>query len=113
MSVNGVSLIIPTYNEVENIQNLIPKVFGNGMELEVILVDDNSPDGTYTVAKKFSQKFPLKAIKRTGQRGLSSAILEGMKYAKFDIIGVMDADFQHPPSFLHRLGKQIHPQKRA
>lgn len=103
----GVSLIIPTYNEIGNIRSLVPEIFKNDIELEVILVDDNSPDGTYDAAKDFSKEFPVKAIKRTGKRGLSSAILEGIKHTKFDIIGVMDADFQHPPSFISELYREI------
>jgi dolichol-phosphate mannosyltransferase len=76
-----ISLVIPTYNEKENVELLVPEVFralrSGGMEGEVIIVDDNSPDGTAEAASKLSKKYDVKIIRRPGKLGLSSAVLDG------------------------------------
>jgi len=96
------SLVIPTYNEKENIQKIIQKIQRefkeNKINGELIIVDDNSPDGTGAILDKLKTKQKnLKVIHRTGKLGLSSAVLEGWKIAEGDILGVMDADLSHPP----------------
>ncbi len=95
-----VSLVIPTYNEKENIKKLIPEIFRvfkkNNLNAEVIIVDDNSPDGTVKAAEEFTGKYNIKIVYRKGKFGLSSAVLDGFIVAKGDILGVMDADFSHP-----------------
>ncbi len=95
-----IALIIPTYNEAENIVNLIRGVKLRNLNLKIIVVDDASPDGT---GKKVS-KFPeVILISRKGKLGLGSAYKEGFKYALrqgYDVIGTMDADFSHDPKFL-------------
>jgi dolichol-phosphate mannosyltransferase len=104
-----ISIIIPTYNERENILKLIPLIntYLRGVSYEVIIVDDNSPDGTATVAEALSAKYPIRVVKRPGKMGLTSAIYDGIKVADGDAVVVMDADLQHPPSLLPRLIKRL------
>jgi len=95
------SLVIPTYNEKENIQKIIQKIQKefkeNKINGELIIVDDNSPDGTGVILDKLKTKQKnLKVIHRVGKLGLSSAVLEGWKIAEGDVLGVMDADLSHP-----------------
>lgn len=96
------SLVIPTYNEKDNIKILIDKLLcefsDNSIKGEIIVVDDNSPDGTGEVVRKISSKLSnVKLVSRPGKLGLSSAVLDGWKIAKGNILGVMDADLSHPP----------------
>jgi dolichol-phosphate mannosyltransferase len=106
-----VSIIIPTYNEKENIGVIMPRIFGalgsHGIKGEVIIVDDNSPDGTGAEAEKMKATYNVKVMRRKGKLGLSSAVLEGMKIAEGEVIGVMDADLSHPPEAIPSLVKPI------
>lgn len=102
------SLVIPTYNEKENIQKLIKKVQEefkkNKINGEIIIVDDNSPDGTGKILEDLKKKQKnLKVIHRSGKMGLSSAVLEGWKIADGEVLGVMDADLSHPPEKIKEL----------
>ena len=95
------SLAIPTYNEKENVENLVEKIHSHFKEHkidgELIIVDDNSPDGTGQILEKLKKKYSfLSVIHRAGKLGLSSAVLDGWKIAKGDVLGVMDADLSHP-----------------
>ncbi len=95
------SIVIPTYNEKENIQRIIESIFdifaGNRIDGEVIIVDDNSKDGTGEIVEVLKSKYKnLKVIHRPGKLGLSSAVLDGWKIAESEILGVMDADLSHP-----------------
>src|SRR5690606_310280 len=94
-------VIIPTYNEMENIKRLIPDILGRYENLDVLVVDDNSPDGTGTYVEKLSQSNErIKIIKRAGKMGLGTAYVEGFKYAlknNYDYIFEMDADYSHDP----------------
>lgn len=109
--VDMLSLVIPTYNEKENVQELIPKVFQtmrkNNIRGEVIVVDDNSPDGTGGAAEHLKKAYPVSVIHREGKLGLSSAVLEGFKIAKGDVLGVMDADLSHPTDALPDMMKNL------
>jgi dolichol-phosphate mannosyltransferase len=95
-----ISIILPTYNEVENIKIIVPKVFEvlerNKFKFEIIIVDDNSPDGTANVALAMSERYPLQIHVRKNERGLSSAVIKGFELARGDICVVMDADLSHP-----------------
>ena len=97
-----VSVILPTYNERENIVKLVEMLaeYLSNYEYEIIVVDDNSPDGTAEVAEKLSSKYPLVVIKRPRKMGLTSAIYDGVKSSSGDVVVVMDADLQHPPSLV-------------
>ncbi|MDI6916168.1 MAG: glycosyltransferase family 2 protein [Thermoplasmatales archaeon] len=104
-----ISIVIPTYNEKENIEKLIEKIFDacRNIETEVVVVDDNSPDGTGQVAEKLKEKYNLHVLIRKNKTGLSSAVLDGFKIAKGDIFGVMDADLSHPPDAIQVMLKPI------
>jgi len=99
-----VSIIIPTYNEKENIEMLVPGIFQalekSGVRGEVVIVDDNSPDGTGEIAEKLKKDYRVKVIRRPGKMGLSTAVLDGIRNAEGEIIGVMDADMSHPPAII-------------
>ncbi len=104
-----ISIIIPTYNERENIERLIPLIdnYIRGLNYEIIVVDDNSPDDTAKVAEALSTKYPVKVVKRPSKMGLSSAIYDGMRVSEGNVIVIMDADLQHPPSLIPKLVKHI------
>ncbi len=107
-----VSIIIPTYNEADNIENLISRVENvlkkSDIRGEIIIVDDNSPDGTGKIVEKLRDKYRnLRVRIRYHERGLSSAIVEGFKIARGDIYCVMDADLSHPPESIPKLIEPI------
>ncbi|TAK73664.1 MAG: polyprenol monophosphomannose synthase [Gammaproteobacteria bacterium] len=101
MLMTNFSLIIPTYREAKNIPELIHRIACipfNSSAFEVILVDDNSQDGTIEVVHSLRDHHPwLKLIVRQGKRSLSQAVLEGFQQAQYPILIVMDADLSHPP----------------
>ncbi len=102
-----ISLIIPTYNERDNIAPLLKRlenVLAN-YSYETIFVDDNSADGTAEVAASLADKYPVRIIVRKDKRGLASAIVDGLSHVSGEIIAVMDADLQHPPEVLLDLVK--------
>ncbi|PNW49141.1 UNVERIFIED_CONTAM: sulfonate ABC transporter permease [Euhalothece sp. KZN 001] len=107
------SLVIPTYQESQTISSLIASVTDCldqvlFQQYEVIIVDDNSPDLTWEIAEKLQKCYPqLQVICRQGKRGLSTAVLDGWKVAKGDVLGVIDADLQHPPQVLKQLWQEI------
>ncbi len=103
------SLIIPTYNEKENITILLEKLTNILRDnYEIIVVDDDSPDGTALEVLKFKSKNPnVRIIVRKKERGLSSAVIRGFEKAKGDVLGVMDADLSHDPSILPEMLKAI------
>jgi dolichol-phosphate mannosyltransferase len=105
MAEKMISLVIPTYNERDNIEPLVERLSRtfSGRQYEILFVDDNSRDGTVDVAAKLAEQYPVKVLVRTKERGLATAVLHGFKYAKGDIIGVMDADLQHPPEINAKL----------
>ena len=101
-------VIIPTYNEKENIEAIVRKVFSLEGEYNVLIIDDGSPDGTAAIVKKVQTEFPerLFLIERSGKLGLGTAYLTGFKWALengYDYIFEMDADFSHNPEDLPRL----------
>jgi len=99
-------VIVPTYNEAENIANLIDKIFSVDSNLNILVVDDNSPDGTAEIVKRISEKDPrVHLIQRPGKLGLGTAYIEGFKYALangYEAIFEMDADFSHNPEDIPR-----------
>lgn len=106
-------VIIPTYNEKENIENIIRAVFGLEKYFHILIVEDNSPDGTANIVKILQKEFPerLFMIERKGKLGLGTAYISGFKWAiahQYDYIFEMDADFSHNPNDLPRLYKACH-----
>ena len=101
-------IIIPTYNEKENIEKIIRAVFSLEGEYHIIIIEDNSPDGTGQIVKRLQKEVPerLFMIERTGKQGLGTAYIEGFKWSighGYDYIFEMDADFSHNPEDVPRL----------
>jgi dolichol-phosphate mannosyltransferase len=101
------TIVIPTYNERDRIGVLLERVFEScdraGLAVEVVIVDDNSVDGTGEIADQWASRRRVRVIHRAGKLGLGSAVLEGFSIAQTDIVGVMDGDLSHPPELLPRL----------
>jgi dolichol-phosphate mannosyltransferase len=104
-----ISIITPTYNEAKNIENLVKKISESlrDIEYEIVVSDDNSPDGTAKLAKELSKKYPVNVLVRTKDKGLSPAVVDGFKIAKGDIFGVIDADLSHPPETIPKMLKAM------
>ncbi|MES2837436.1 MAG: polyprenol monophosphomannose synthase [Bacteroidota bacterium] len=103
-------VIIPTYNEKENIEKIIRKVFSLPTPLHILIVEDNSPDGTASIVKKLQSEFDGRLFieERKGKLGLGTAYIHGFKWGiknQYDFIFEMDADFSHNPEDLPRLLK--------
>jgi dolichol-phosphate mannosyltransferase len=102
-----VSIVIPTYNEAGRLAEMVEQVTAewrrHDIDGELIIVDDNSPDGTGAVADELATRYPLKVVHRSGKLGLGTAVIAGFGVAASGIVGVMDADLSHPPSALPRL----------
>ncbi|MBT3174360.1 MAG: polyprenol monophosphomannose synthase [Lentimicrobiaceae bacterium] len=108
MVMNDSLVIIPTYNEKENIERIIRKVFSLEKEFNVLVVEDNSPDGTAAIVKELMKEFDkrLFIMERKGKLGLGTAYIEGFKWGldhEYEYIFEMDADFSHNPDDLNRL----------
>ena len=105
-------VVIPTYNEAENLPKLVPALFALPLNLDILVVDDNSPDGTGQIADDLAATYPkrVRVMHRTGKLGLSSAYLQAFRSLfenTVDAIGQMDADFSHDPSALVEMVKRI------
>lgn len=104
-------VIIPTYNEKENIHKIIPLVLEQDQDIEVLVVDDNSPDGTGKLVEEIQSSNPrIKLIRREKKSGLGTAYLAGFKYALengYNYIFEMDSDFSHDPSYIPDFLKAI------
>lgn len=103
------SVIVPTYNESENIKPLIESIDEalEHKDYEIVIVDDNSPDGTAAIVESISGSYQVKLLTRQGKLGLASAVVKGIDKAEGDIIGVIDADLQHPPELLAQLAEAV------
>ncbi|MEZ2280055.1 MAG: glycosyltransferase [Microcoleus sp.] len=107
------SLIIPTYNECQNIKTIVEKLSqlldgSLAGDYEMIVVDDNSPDRTWEVALSLTLDYPqLRVMRREHERGLSTAVIRGWQAARGEVLGVIDADLQHPPETLLNLLAEI------
>ena len=104
-------VIIPTYNEKENVSLMIDKVLGLSEEFDILIVDDNSPDGTAAiVAPRLSENNRIHLMKRAGKQGLGTAYIAGFKWClehNYEYIFEMDCDFSHNPEDLVRLVAQL------
>jgi dolichol-phosphate mannosyltransferase len=103
------SLIVPTYDESRNLEELLrqltavlePRLAG---EYEILVVDDDSPDGTWAVAMRLAERWPaVRVMRRRSEKGLSTAVIRGWQAARGEVLAVIDADLQHPPEVLARL----------
>lgn len=104
-----VSVVLPTYNESASLPLLIPRILdalhAAGLRGEVIVVDDNSPDGTAETAEELGRALPVRTLKRTHERGLATAVLTGFRLSQASVCVVMDADGSHP---VQALGEMVH-----
>ena len=105
-------VIIPTYNEKENAEKIIRKVFSLNGDYNILIIDDGSPDGTAVIVKNLQKEFPerLFLIERSGKQGLGSAYITGFKWSLahgYDYVFEMDADFSHNPDDLSKLYDEI------
>ncbi len=112
------SLVVPTYNEAENLlklyEKIIPCLDSLPFDSEIIVVDDNSPDRTWKVAEDLAgQDKRIKVIRRIKQRGLASAVVSGWAVAQGEILGVIDADLQHSPEVLAEMITRIITNQEA
>ena len=110
--IQNISIIIPTYNERENIAQLIPDIQNitneNKMNAEIIIVDDNSPDKTSEIAEKLNKQYGnIKVIKRSSKQGVGSARRLGFSHASMPIIISMEGDNSHKPKYIPELVKEI------
>ncbi len=103
--------MVPTYNESGNIERLITEILAQGNDIGVVVVDDDSPDGTWRIVEEYSKKDPrVHLLRRVGRRGRGTAGIEGFQYAikqGVEFIIEMDADFSHKPSYIAEFLKQM------
>lgn len=101
------SIIVPTYNERDRLPELVASVFAayGSAELhgELIVVDDNSPDGTGALAEELAARHAIRVLHRPGKLGLGTAVIDGFNAAAAPVVGVIDADMSHPPGLLPRM----------
>jgi len=104
MSEGRLLVIIPTYNERENVPRVVPRVLSQDPRIDVLIVDDDSPDGTADLAREMAEENPrVHVLRRTGERGLGPAYIEGFRWGlerDYELLFEMDADLSHPPRHL-------------
>jgi len=100
-------MVVPTYNEKDRLADLARALFdaaaASRLALELVIVDDNSPDGTGAIADELAKTYRIHVIHRAGKLGLGTAVVAGFGVASAEVVGVMDADFSHPPEGIARL----------
>ncbi len=101
------ALIVPTYNERDRLPELVRAIFdvygAAGIDGALVIVDDNSPDGTGQVADELARRFPVTVVHREGKLGLGTAVIDGFGASDAEIVGVIDADLSHPPELVPRM----------
>jgi dolichol-phosphate mannosyltransferase len=101
------SLVAPTYNERDRLPDLVTTIFdvfaSAGIDGTLVIVDDNSPDGTGALADELALKYPIRVVHRSGKLGLGTAVIEGFNASDAEIVGVIDADLSHPPRLVPRM----------
>jgi dolichol-phosphate mannosyltransferase len=104
-------VIVPTYNEAENIQRFLTQVRQDAPNTDILVVDDNSPDGTSEIAKEVAARLgQIKVLSRTGQKGYAASSREAMRAAisdGYEVLATMDADFSHDPMVLEQLVSRV------
>jgi len=100
-----ISVVVPTYNEKENISPLVERIHAALQDIpyEIVFVDDNSPDGTGQVIQRLATLYPIQYISREKKDGLATAVLQGFAAARGDYVGAINSDLQHPPEILKAL----------
>ena len=104
-------IVIPTYNEIENIDSIIHSIFSFSPQAHILIIDDNSPDGTAAVVEKIAEhNSSLHILRRAGKQGGASAFLEGFAWGiknGYDTLLAMDADFSHDPKYIPQMIREI------
>jgi dolichol-phosphate mannosyltransferase len=98
-----ISVIIPTYKEARNIEKIVREIIEIVPDVEIVIVDDDSPDGTGKIAEDLKLKYKNIKVLHRKERGLASAVVAGFRVTDGEIIGVMDADLSHPPTMITKL----------
>jgi len=98
-----VSVVIPTYREAENLGELVPRIDAAVDGVEIVVVDDDSPDDTAAVCERLAREHPLRLLVRHGERGLASAVLHGFRESRGEVLVCMDADLSHAPEAIPAL----------
>ena len=105
------ALVVPTYNERDRLSELVRVIFevyrSAGVDGELVIVDDNSPDGTGRLADQLALQFPIRVIHRQGKLGLGTAVIDGFNASDAEYVGVIDADLSHPPELVPRMLRAI------
>ena len=103
----ALSIVVPTYNERERLRDLVEAIFGSyaaaGVDGELVIVDDNSPDGTGQIADDLARQYRISVVHRSGKLGLGTAVVAGFELASAPVVGVIDADLSHPPDMPPRM----------
>lgn len=103
----ALSIVVPTYNERDRLADLVEAIFAayaaERLDGELVIVDDNSPDGTGRLADDLAARYRVRVIHRAGKLGLGTAVVEGFEAATAPVVGVIDADLSHPPAALPRM----------
>jgi dolichol-phosphate mannosyltransferase len=103
----SLSIVVPTYNERDRLATLVAAIFeayrNEGLDGELVIVDDNSPDGTGALADELARQYRITVLHRAGKLGLGTAVIEGFAAATAPIVGVIDGDLSHPPAMLPRM----------
>jgi len=98
---------VPTYNERDRLPDLVGAIFNvyaaAGIDGELVIVDDNSPDGTGKLADELALRYPIRVVHRPGKLGLGTAVIDGFARSEAEIVGVIDADLSHPPDLVPRM----------
>lgn len=103
----ALSIVVPTYNERDRLADLVEGIFRGyadaGVDGELVIVDDHSPDGTGALADALAERHRIQVVHRAGKLGLGTAVIAGFAAATASIVGVIDADLSHPPDMLPRM----------
>ena len=106
-----ISIIIPAYNEEGNIKNLILRLNSSlvkaRIDYELIFIDDHSTDNTIREIRKFTEQYPIKVFLKRGKKGKAFSLIQGFKEAKYDIVGMIDADLQYPPEAIPEMIEKL------
>jgi len=105
----SISIVVPTYNEAQTLPVLARRLGSAlaGSDWELIVVDDGSPDGTADIAAALAPDLPVRVVRRAGKLGLASAVVDGFRAARGDVLVVMDADLSHPPELVPALVQEV------
>ncbi|MFQ5807342.1 MAG: polyprenol monophosphomannose synthase [Phycisphaerae bacterium] len=105
MQRHAVSVVVPTYNERDNLAPLAARIFAavDPNSSELLIIDDESPDGTAAVAEELAASYPIRCLVRRGERGLATAVIHGLREARGELCVVMDADLSHSPEAIPKL----------